>query len=695
MAYQTTKLYVREYGFVDSHQPTTVIDISSAEYASLGQCEKNMIDPSYGELLYFKFDGMPQNLSQNVLYYAKACFAMRPNNRWGDIVNLRAARASFDTQYLTWNNRPNLLYVGSIYIHDESRTDTAFLDQILQPMSSTESATDLSEFTRLLLNSPAAALVTYNANNNSSLEDIKLRTLANNVSLPYIEITYDDSLTIPGKINAGTFAAYVDPRVNATINWHYDWGSSSGYKCAAASPSQQSASVFWREQGATTWNEVHVSEGTMSVTIPANTFPTASSVEIYLEGTDAGGNTSQTAVQTFSTSAPLVTSTPVSPINTIEDGSMPIMLRWTFSSTDGRDPSRYFLYWRQQGETTWNTLYNPGAGVIDTSYEVPADTFPAGTIEWGVQAANVDGVGGPVGSTTFICRAAPYLGGLSSDGKPFLTVSWQADGQMAYEITVDGHVYGPYFGEDKNFTLPDYLKDGTHVIRVRIMGAWNLWSKTESLQVTIANEAGESITLNGYSGPGNELSWETQEQTSDFLIYRNGKAIGHTAQITFTDRFAPGESTYQVVNRLTDGNYSISNEIEISYEDDNVYITELGGGQWLEIELSMRDQMDPEYEDSVESVYEHLAGDAFPSVILSGYQESRMSFTALFLKEQEEDHQKFRRLFGKPVIMKLRDGSTFVGVLDKRKRTIRKNFWTAYSFTLRQIAWEDYVDDTQ
>lgn len=695
MAYTTTRLYVREYGYVDSSQPTTVIDISGENYLSLGKCEKNVTNPSYGRIMYFTFDGMPQSISQNVLYYAKACFAMRPNDRWGDVVKLRAANTAFDTQYLTWSNRPELIYVGNTYIIDEERTDTAFLDKILQPMSTSESATDLSEYTRILLNSPAAALVTYNQGNSSSLEDIKLRTLSDDSSLPYIEITYDDSLTIPGVIKVGTFAAYVDPRVNAMINWHYDWDNTSEYKCAAASPSQQSASVFWREQGETAWNEVHVSDGTMSVTIPANTFPTAKTIEIYLEGTDAGGYTSQTAVQTFSTAAPMVTSTPISPINTIEDGSMPIRLQWAFSSSDGRLPNRYFLHWKMQGEASWNTLYNPGTGIINTEYDVPANTFPAGTIEWGVQAANVDNVWGETGSAEFVCRAAPVVSGLTSDGVPFLTVQWQAEGQMAYEVTVDGKVYGPYFGTEKNFTLQDYLADGNHQVQVRIMGAWNLWSNRESLQVAIANEAGDNIQLIASGGTGNSLTWQTEEETEDFLIYRDGIMIGHTRENSWEDRFAGKEANYRVVNRLPDGNYSISNDAAASYNPDGVYIAELAGGEWLKIELGLQDQKDPEYEYALETAYEHLSGDAFPSVIMSEYWEHSMSFSALFTAEKEEDHRRFKSMIGKPVVMKMRDGTVFVGILDQVRKTIRKWFWTAYSFTLRRIAWEDYRDDTQ
>jgi hypothetical protein len=124
-------------------------------------------------------------------------------------------------------------------------------------------------------------------------------------------------------------------------------------------------------------------------------------------------------------------------------------------------------------------------------------------------------------------------------------------------------------------------------------------------------------------------------------------------------------------------------------------MAELTGRDWLKIELGLEDRKDPEYEYTLETAYEHLTGDVFPSVIMSEYREQSMDFSALFLAEQEEDDRRFRSLFGKPVVMKMRDGTVFVGVLDKVRRMIKKRFWTAYSFTLRRITWEDYRDDTQ
>jgi len=128
---------------------------------------------------------------------------------------------------------------------------------------------------------------------------------------------------------------------------------------------------------------------------------------------------------------------------------------------------------------------------------------------------------------------------------------------------------------------------------------------------------------------------------------------------------------------------------------DGTFIAEKDGGEWLEIKYSKKDTRDPEYEVSADGSFYHLAGDEWPSGSLSGYKESKVIFSALFFREQETERQQFERMLGKAVILKFRDGTVFPTVLDNWKKEMKKLIWTAYSFTLRRIEWEDYTDDTE
>ena len=484
--------------------------------------------------------------------------------------------------------------------------------------------------------------------------------------------------------NAPT-SGYANPRNPISFGWTYQ-------SAAGGTVSPGATTLYWRVSGAETWTAVQAAAGANSLTIPANTFPAASTIQWYLSGTDATGYASQTSVYSFSTAAGAVTATAVSPSNIVQSNNQAITFNWNFSSSDGFAPSRYKFLWKLATDTEYTTLLDETT--IVTEHTFPAYTFPAGEIQWMIIPYNIDGVEGTGQATTFICYGAPEAPVVYVENTPFTTVRWQANDQQAYQIRVDDTVYGPYFGTEKTFELPDKLEDGEHSISVSIVGTYGLWSDWGTSVINVQNAPGEEIVLTGVSGIDNMLSWETEEATADFLIFRDGVQIGHTARTTFEDRYASGEHSYQVLNRLTDGNYSESNTVTLETTAAGTYITERVGGEWLEIKYSKMDMRDPDYEETADGTFYHLAGNTYPSGSLSGFRESKVNFSALFLAEQETDRKRFESLLGKEVILKFRDGTVFTTVLNNWKKELKKLSWTAYSFTLQRIETEDYVDDT-
>lgn len=479
-------------------------------------------------------------------------------------------------------------------------------------------------------------------------------------------------------------SGYVNPRNPQGFGWYY--GSSAG----TVTPGD--TTLYWRVSGESNWNEVVAQHGANALAIPSNTFPTASTIQWYLSGTDSTGYASQTSVYSFSTAAGAVTAQAVSPSNTVQSNNQAITFNWNFSSSDGFAPSRYKFMRKLATDAEYTTLLDETT--IVTEYTFPAYTFPAGEIQWMIIPYNIDGVEGTGQATTFICYGAPEAPVVYAENTPFTTVRWQANDQQAYQIRVDDTVYGPYFGTEKTFELPDKLEDGEHSISVSIVGTYGLWSDWGTSVINVQNAPGEEIVLTGVSGIDNMLSWETEEATADFLIFRDGVQIGHTARTTFADRYASGEHSYQVLNRLTDGNYSESNTVTLETTAAGTYITERGGGEWLEIKYSKMDMRDPDYEETADGTFYHLAGNTYPSGSLSGFRESKVNFSALFLAEQETDRKRFESLLGKEVILKFRDGTVFPTILNNWTKELKKLSWTTYSFALQRIETEDYVDDT-
>lgn len=493
--------------------------------------------------------------------------------------------------------------------------------------------------------------------------------------------------TAPTKVtpsNAPT-SGYSNPRNSIFFGWTYQ--STAGGTVPAGA-----TTLYWRVSGSDTWNEVPAEAGVTSVTIPANTFPTASTIQWYLSGTDSTGYASQTSVYSFSTAAGEVTTDPISPKNTVESNNTPITFIWEYSSPDGFQPLRQELMWKLVTDDSWTTIATLTNG--ETSYTVPANTFPAGELRWGVNPYNIDNVHGTGHSTTFISYGAPETPTVYAAAVPFTTVTWQASDQQAYKIRVDDIVYGPYFGTEKSFTVPDMMEDGEHTIGVSVVGTYALWSEWGTSIINVQNVPGGEIVLGGNSGVDNFLSWTTAEETSDFLVFRDNVQIGRTAEISFTDRYAVGEHAYKVINRLPSGNYSESNEVLLNAVIDGTYISLLSGGEWLKIKYQLKDASDQEYTESIETVYNHLAGDDYPSVSISRYRERSLSYSAVFLYVDEEDHARFKDMLRKPIIMKFENGNVIVGVVDSWSVLHRKNYYTAYTFSLRRIEWEDYVDDT-
>lgn len=512
----------------------------------------------------------------------------------------------------------------------------------------------------------------------------------------YVEGTDEDGTTteteksttvvLPTQItpsNAPT-SGYANPRNPISFGWVYQ--SSTGTAGAG------DTSFFWRISGSSSWTEVQATHGANSVTIPANTFQTASTIQWYLSGTDSTGYASETDVYSFSTAAGTVTATAEYPSNTIQSNNQPITFGWNYSSPDGFAPSRFVFKWKLTTDVNWTTLLDETE--IVTEYTFPAYTFPSGEIYWVVIPYNIDGVEGTGNSASYICYGAPDAPVVYAENAPFSTVSWQASDQQAYRIKVDEAIYGPYFGTEKRFPIPEKLDDGEHTIGVSVVGTYGLWSEWGEAVINVQNVPGDEIVLGGVGGIDAFLSWVTAEETSDFMVFRDDVQIARTAGITFTDRFATGEHTYKVINRLPNGNYSESNEVTMDMDIDGTYIALLSGGEWLKIKYQLKDASDQEYTESIETVYNHFASDDYPSISISRYRERSLSYSAVFLYVDEEDHARFKDMLRKPVIMKFENGNMIVGVIDSWTALHRKNYYTAYTFSLRRIEWEDYVDDT-
>ena len=455
------------------------------------------------------------------------------------------------------------------------------------------------------------------------------------------------------------------------------------------------ATFYWRSRATDPYTQVSMTPdgANASVTIAANTFPTGS-IDWYISATDNLSATTQTSVYTISTLASAIDAQPVSPVNTVEISNDDIEFVWRFASTSGDPQNGAELQYSLDG-STWTQLASAQGTV--TSVIVTANTFHAGTVYWRVRAFNGVGDSGPWSAVAqFMAYGAPEAPTVTVDAVPFATIRWQSDGQVSYEVEVDGQVYGPFLGTEKAYQLYDYLEDGSHRARVRVLGEAALWSVWGETLFDITNVPTSTLTLRAKTDVDTELTWVGG--SGNYYVYRDRKLIARTNWNSFADRTALGVHEYRVVERLESGNYNGSNLLTRTMEVDYMHIAALEGGSWVEILHTLKGQSDPSYTYNAETESVHQDNSEFPVVSIGPYLDERASYSAVFLYTEPDEHRRFRALFRKPVILKTTDGVVMIGVLNAWERSPKtsraKQYYTAYTFNLQRIDWEDFIDDS-
>lgn len=518
---------------------------------------------------------------------------------------------------------------------------------------------------------------------------IKVRPTLVGGGTMYAIITYDSDTSLTSQVTykSGPNSGYSNPRNAITFQWAYE-PSSSSILCADDSFEQASATFYWKSSSDASYTAVSIADSTTSVTIAANTFPTAETISWYVEGTDEDGTTTQTSVYIFSTAAGTVTATCSDPVDQVIDGSADYTFSWVITSTDGQNASRTVLQWSSDDGSTWTTLMDESDHV--TSYTVTGGTFSAGTIYWKVSAYNIDGTLGTAGTATFICVAAPDpVSGLAATEVPLSTISWQSSDQQAYEITIDGVVVQKAYGTDAyNWTVEEPLEDGNHVISVRVQGIYGYWSQPSSITITVSNTPDTTLTLTGDFSTDAYLSWDYSTYTT--YVYRDGVRIGESDDLFYTDRRALGSHTYYVEQWIGDGNYNRSNTVTGTMSVSCKMIAPIdGSASWLKLKLSENSYDTDTYNWNRINVTQHVVGAIYPQIEVSTFENKSGSFDCAFTSDA--DIKRFEALQGKLIILKCKGDNVITGLLSQTGKKVGV-FYTSFTFTIQHIYVEDYEE---
>lgn len=504
--------------------------------------------------------------------------------------------------------------------------------------------------------------------------------------VPYIVLTYDDEdvhLTISSVSPvSGNYPRVADTRFAWSVR-------ASG---ASLDPVTLANATFrWRPAGETAYTEIDC--GTrLSYTVPANTFTTASiQWQVVIE--DSGGHVTTSDWYTIDTSDVEYSCEIVSPKSEIVDGSQAIPIQFKVYNSTGQTPQslRFDFYgndgiwrgWTVSG-SDWSDWRVSG---VTRTWTMPRDShMPIGEMQVRMYVNNTDGAAGSVATTTFLRLSAPDAPSVSVEAVPRAVVRWQASGQVAYRVTLDGTVYGPYFGTTNAFTSPELLPDGQHTAVVEVQGEYGLWSEPGSYSFAVENQPVGTLLLDGSFGLDAYLSLAASwSGPYDFWIYRDGKRIARTGAELYTDRLALGEHEYQVFAVFASGNYTASNRVTGTPVCQSMAITPAEEESvWLMLETSASSDRAESYSYSKTHSLRHFLGAEYPVLEESTFADLSGSFEAAFMDKDQAD--AFWALRGKVVILKARD-EAMVGLLANVRKT-RTHYLHSFSFELQQIDWE-------
>ena len=521
----------------------------------------------------------------------------------------------------------------------------------------------------------------------SKFENLSVATAGQN--RPYIEITIDESAT------ADTLNIIkMSPNAGAIDKSHdvlFTWATKSQHPCVPQLV-QSSATFQWRTDSGGTVHSSSISGNTSSFTVPAGTF-TGTSIQWRIVVTANSGKTTTSDWVTLSTADAESTATIKSPKGEVVDASGPVVFSWSHIISTGTAQTKAELQISENMQT-WTALATVTGA--ETTYTAPANTLGSGTKYWRVRTYNTDNAAGAWSDAAeFICVGAPAAPAVSIKSQsPRPVIGWQSSEQLAYQVEIDG-VYssGTYYGTEKTWTAPMYLEDGEYIVRVRVQNEYAMWSPWGSAALQVANTAGPAINLTAEAGDTVRLSWSAAGgyHYNFYLIYRNGKIIAKTQELTYTDLRSIGSVSYQVRGCFdTSSNYRLSNTVTVTASVPCVTLIDLDSGDVLPLPYSASTHRTTgrNLSRGVQSV--QLAGRRYPTIERSMHYAETISVACAF--REAEDCAALEALVGKMVTVKTPEGKMVSGCLSVLAATADGGFYTTYQFDVEQADVEEVVD---
>lgn len=517
--------------------------------------------------------------------------------------------------------------------------------------------------------------------------DCSAAVATSGVNAPYLTVTVDESDTIGLTLRetSPTSGTIIKTQDN-TFTWRV--AEDSDNQCAPKL--EQASAVFrWRSGTSGTIHTIAVSGNTQSVTVPANTFAGTTSIQWQVAVTANSGVVTTSNWVTLSTADATPTAAPLSPVDTVIDGSKDVLFQWQHSISTGTAQSKADLQKSTDG-STWQTLATVTGAA--RQWTCPAGTLTSSIKYWRVRTYNADGIAGEWSDAAQIvviaAPTAPSIQIKSTGPRP--SISWQTSEQEAYQVELDGKLSGgTHYGTDKTWTSPAYLADGSHTVRVRVQNQYGMWSNWGAAALPVTNTPGASITLSVQASSVADLSWQTSGSYDFYLVYRNGKPIAKLTQTQYTDELSSGDVTYQV-RGCFDGssNYGLSSAVTVDIRAEVHQVSDLDTGLTLRLPYSDSQHRQTTRTLSRQVELLQLSGAYYPVAVEVDSGTDALSITAALV--DDEQVRKLMGLVGKLVCAKTPQGDMVIGYITSLPKQ-HDGFLNVFNFTIEQIDYDDEV----
>lgn len=373
-----------------------------------------------------------------------------------------------------------------------------------------------------------------------------------------------------------------------------------------------------------------------------------------------------------------ITATATKPKNTYAGSWDTIRFEWTYESENSIPQKKYELQYKDASHTDWTELQT--GETANTYADIPPNTLIAGTVYWRVRCTNANGqTSAWSADVSFTAQGKPPTPTVSATTSPRPEITWTGEGQLAYQVKVDGTVLYTAYSTDGQYKVKEYLSDGEHTAAVRIQNEYGLWSDWGTAEFTVANTPGAPITLFAAGGEKAALAWtETDHKT--YYIYRDDIPIAKTTAHTYSDQMAIGTHKYKVRGVAGDS-YSMSNEVTVTLSVDAPEIAALGEMQWLRLEYSTAQNSPLGVSTYQDVAYQFYAGRRYPVAETSQQITKIYSFNAAF--NDAAQAAAFEGLLGKTVIYRDQHGCLCTGPLMGFELSADQ-FFRAFSCSVQQ-----------